>query len=464
METTRRLRGRPDPVYVDAMPYVPPARMRPAHETRAEPCQGSTECPPEAKSMSEAARLLELIEERIVAHGGDLGGWTALSTGELKLFDGRVTLRAEIVGGGEANPVHAHVFTTLHEHGDEVLDACVLGMGEDPDAALGQAATIWMQGVGAPIRSFLDDRPVCMASPAGAEAGLVLAGGRAYAGPIFPRGLDDAVVDALDETLPWFRFAAESAAPRRVHLAKVSIIAGAGTGWARQLEIDGHDVSHRDPDWPAGVTSARAGYVTRFAVFELSPGEVERRAELDRTIRHFAEHYARSGSAGELMDEMVRQGFDPDLVHETESISTIAFGRLLFEGRGASYLPTIIRARGDGRVEADVPLLSIPAYSRARALAPRLEQVLSPDDFTALCVYSAESNAILQAMEQLGKDLDLADITFDPCVVPDRDVSHETMDAALRLQQRRPGRESPVPPREEQRPAPPPRKPWWKVW
>ena len=405
--------------------------------------------------MSEAARLLELIEERIVEHGGDLGGWTARSGKELKLFDGRVTLRAEIVDGGDGNPVHGHVFATLHEYDDEVLEACILGMGEDQDAALGQAATIWMQGVGAPVRSFLEDREVCMASRAGRNAGFVLAEGRAYAGLFFPRGLDDSVAAALDDTLPWFRFAAEAAAPKRVHLAKVSISTGDGTAWVRQLEIDGHDVSHRDPDWPAGVTSSKAGYLTRFAVFELPPGEVERRAELDRTIRHFAAHYPRSGSADELMEEMVRQGFDPDLVHETESISTIAFGRVLFEERGVSYPSTIIRARDDGRVEADVPLLSIPAYSRARALAPQIQQALKPDDFTSLCVYSAESHAILQAMEGSEKELDLAGLTLYPCVVPDREVSRETMDAALHLLQRMVARPSP---------EPPPAKPWWKVW
>ncbi|HEU4452851.1 MAG TPA: DUF6348 family protein, partial [Longimicrobium sp.] len=249
--------------------------------------------------MSESARLLELIEERIVEHGGDLDGWTARSGEELKIFAGRVALRAEVVDDGEGRTVHGHVLATLHDYGDEVLEACVLGMGEDRDAALGQAATIWMQGVGAPIRSFLEDREVCMASRIDRDAAGVVTDGRAYAGPIFPRGLDDSIVEALDDTLPWFRYAAESAAPRRVHLAKVSISAGDDAGWVRRLEIDGHDVSHRDPDWADGVPVSRSGYVTRFAVFELPSGEVERRAELDRTILHFAEHYPGSESVEE---------------------------------------------------------------------------------------------------------------------------------------------------------------------
>lgn len=423
--------------------------------------------------MSDAARLLELIEDRIVAHGGDLDGWTARSGDELKIFDGRVTLRAEIVDTREDMAVHAHVFAALYDYDDEVLDACIMGMGDDLDAALAQAATVWMQGVGAPIRSFLDDRPVCMASRIDRHAGGIVAGGRAYAGPAFPRGIDRAAVSALDDALPWFRYAAESAAPRRVHLAKVSISTGQGTGWTRQLEIDGHAVSQRDEDWPAGVASSTPGYMTRFAVFELSPDEIERRAELDRTIRHFAEHYARSGSTEELMDGMVRQGFDPELVHQAEAISTIAFGRFLLERLGVSYSPTVIRARADGRVESDVPLLSIPAYSRARALAPQLQQALSSDDFAALCAHSAESNAILQAMEQSGDDLDLSGARLYPCVVPDRGVPQETMDAALALldqtiaRQRPappPSTQSPAPPAMNQSPAPPARKPWWKVW
>lgn len=413
--------------------------------------------------MSEADRLLELIEERIVEHGGDLGGWTARAGDELKLFDGRVTLRAEILASEEGKPVHSHVFATLHEHDDEVLEACILGMGEDQDEALGQAATIWMQGVGAPVRSFLDDREVCMAERIGKGAGGILTDGRAFASPMFPRGLEASVVSELEASLPWFRYGAETAAPKRVHLAKVTIRPGSGTGWTRHLEIDGHDVSHRDPDWPAGVTSSQAGYVTRFAVFELTDGEVEKRAELDRTIRHFAEHYARSGTVDGLIDGMVAQGFDPALVHETESFSTIAFGRTLFEDRGVSYPPTVTRARGDGRVETDVPLLSIPAYCRARVLAPQLQEVMAPDDFTSLCLYSAESDAIVQAIEGSGRGQDLSGLMLYPCVVPDPDAPQETIDAAVELLQQSLDRHRPATPPEEPNPAPP-KKPWWKVW
>jgi hypothetical protein len=173
--------------------------------------------------MSDSEHLLELIEKGIVEHGGDLGGWTRLNDGALRLFDGRVTLRARV---DESEPsaagatAHAHVLTTLHEHDDEVLDACVFGFGPDREAAVGQAAVLWITCVAGPIRSFLDDRPVCMTCQAGVAGGDVSKGYsrgdyglspglRAYVGPSIARGIDGGgLQDRLDDTKPWFRYAA----------------------------------------------------------------------------------------------------------------------------------------------------------------------------------------------------------------------------------------------------------------
>lgn len=419
--------------------------------------------------MSDSNRLLELIEEGIVEHGGDLGGWTGRTDDTLQLFDGRVTLRAELKDAGpsaNAGMVHAHVFTTLHEHDDEVLDACLFGIGDDHDAALAQAAMIWITCVAGPIKSFLNNKPVCMTCQAGVAGGDAsqgyspsdygLSGLRAYVGPSVSRGLDDKRVgSAIDDTKPWFRFAVEAAAPRRVHLAKATIFCKGKEGWRRELEIDGHEVSHRDPDWPAGVRISDVGYTTRFAVFEFprNSTEIRRRAELERTIRHFAENFSKYDSVDRLMEEMISQGFDPDLVHEAESISTIAFGRIFFERLGFQYPATIIRARRDGRVEAGVPLMSLPAYSRARALAVQLRETMKPDDFEALCLYNAESHALLQAKEAAGDKFDLTKIKMYPSVVPERGISDQTMDAAIATLNDMVGRNRSTR-----------KKPWWKFW
>jgi len=336
------------------------------------------------------------------------------------------------------------VLTTLHECGDEILDACLFGIGDTPNAALGEASLIWITGVAGPIKSFLDDRPLCMSCKAGVADGDPSQGYsrgdyglphlRAYVGPYFARGMDDGQIQSvLDDTKPWFRFAAESAAPRSVHLAKVSIVSKGKEGWSRELEIDGHEVSHHDPDWPAGVLGPDSGYLTRFAVFEFPPNspEIRQRAELDRTIRYFAENISKHDSVDQLMDAMVQEGFDQDLVNETESISTIAFSRELFEPHGVQFSSTIIRARRDGRVEMDVPLMSIPSYSRARALAAELRETMTKDDFQNICLYNAEANAILKAMAAEGDKLDLTQMKMYPCVVPDPGISDQTMDAAL---------------------------------
>jgi hypothetical protein len=420
--------------------------------------------------MSDSGRLLELIEEGVVKHGGDLGGWTRRSDESLQVFDGRVTLRAEVRDAGPQagdRAVHAHVLATLHEHDDEVLDACLFGIGDNRESAIGQAAAIWITCVAGPIKSFLDNKPVCMTCQAGVKGGDssqgyvegdygLAAGLRAYVGPSIVRGFDDTKLRSpIDDSKPWFRYAAESAAPRRVHLAKVTILSEGKDGWQRELEIDGHDVSHHDPDWPAGVRGPKLGYLTRFAVFEFprNSTEIARRAELERTIRHFAENFSKHDSVDQLMQEMKSQGFDADLVHEAESISTIAFGRTLLEPTGVQYAATVIRARRDGRVETDVPLMALPAYSRARAIAAQLRESMPQEEFQRLCLYNAESNAIMKAMGASGDKADMSKIKLFPSVVPDRGVSEETMNAAMATMSDLVNRDRST--RE---------KPWWKFW
>ncbi|MEZ6143482.1 MAG: hypothetical protein R3B84_23175 [Zavarzinella sp.] len=420
--------------------------------------------------MSDEEFLLDEIEKGIIAHGGDLGGWTKREDDTLQLFDGRVTLRALIHDSNPSNKlemVHAHVLTTLHDYDDEVLDACLMGMGANAEEALSEAAIIWITGVSGPIKSFIDNKPVCMTCQAGVVDGDPSQGyvpgnygfpnHRAFVGPSFARGIsNDKVGNQLDDSKPWFQFAAESAAPRRVHLAKSTVLAKGKEGWSRSLEVDGHDVSYHEPVWSVGVRCPDYGYLTRFAVFEFPPNSnaMKRRKELERTIKYFAKHYSDYESIDQLLDTMEKKGFDPELVHEVEAYSTIAFGRALFEHLGVQYSPKVIRARRNGKVELDVPLMSIPAYTRAKALAAQFRQTMPEKEFQALCLYNAESQAIMNAMDDVGEDLDLSGLTMYPCVVPDRGVSNETMDKALDILNNM------IEGKRKQKNA----KPWWKFW
>jgi hypothetical protein len=114
----------------------------------------------------------------------------------------------------------------------------------------------------------------------------------------------------------------------------------------------------------------------------------------------------------------------------------------------------VTRARRDGRIETDVPLMSIPAYTRARALAVRLRATMPKNDFQALCLYNAESNAILKAMDSLGDKLDPKSMKMYLSVVPERGVSSENMAAALATLNDLVGRSG----SNKQK------KPWWKFW
>jgi hypothetical protein len=124
-------------------------------------------------------------------------------------------------------------------------------------------------------------------------------------------------------------------------------------------------------------------------------------------------------------EAMVRHGFDQDLVHETESISTIAFGRALFEQHGVQFPRPLSVPAGMVVWKSTFPLMSIPSYSRARAIAAELQETMKRDDFQSLCLYNAESQALLKAMDAEGDKLDLTLIKMYPCVVPDRGVSDQ---------------------------------------
>lgn len=153
---------------------------------------------------------------------------------------------------------------------------------------------------------------------------------------------------------------------------------------------------------------------------------------LDDAILYFALRYPSCESLEVLQDDMLhKQRFDPNHIHQVTHISTIAWGRFLFQNLGIKYSNTIIRARDDGSVEPDVDLGSLPAYTRAMALVDKIQNSLSRHAFRVLCMYNAESRAIVRAMKALGQSLDLREITMYPVVVPDLHVQKETVQRAF---------------------------------
>ena len=82
----------------------------------------------------------------------------------------------------------------------------------------------------------------------------------------------------------------------------------------------------------------------------------------------------------------------------------------------------------------------------------QLSHTMSAEDFRNLCLYNAESHAILNALEATQGKADLKGMKLFPCVVPDRGVSDETMQAALAML-------NDLVERSRSK-----KKPWWKFW
>ena len=424
--------------------------------------------------MSDESAVLDKIEEGLVTHGGDLGGWTKMEAEGLKIFDGRVTLTVDLADleGGLAvdQVVHAHVFATLHEHEDAVLDACVIGLGEDRGSAIAEAALIWITGVAGPIRSFLDNKPVCMTCQAGSlnaepeqgyvSGGFGLSGLRAFVGPAFARGFNtEDYADDMSDSMPWFRYAAESAAPRRIHLAKATIRAIDANelgSWHRQLEVDGHEVAHQDAEWPASKESPENGYMIRYTVFEFPRNStaIAERRKLDDAIKCFIQEFGKHQTLDNLKAAISAKGFSPEMVHDVSYYSTMAFGRWYFEQLGVSFSSFVIQAKRDGQVNADVKLASVPAFSRGLAIAGKLLPEMDEQDRQNLCFYSPEADGVVQALEG-NPNLDLSTIQLFPGVVSEYQTDDATMEEAMALRQTivdsvMGGARS--------------QKPWWKFW
>jgi hypothetical protein len=164
----------------------------------------------------------------------------------------------------------------------------------------------------------------------------------------------------------------------------------------------------------------------------VSSSDMSAAKSLDDAILYFALRYPSCESMEVLQNDMLHhQCFDPEHIHQVTHISTIAWGRFLFQDMGIKYPKTIIRARDDGSVEPDVDLDSLPAYARAMALVDKIQRTLSRHAFRVLCMYNAESRAIVRAIKALGQGLDLREITMYPVVVPDLHVHKETVQRAF---------------------------------
>lgn len=404
----------------------------------------------------EAGLVLDTIEDGIVSHGGDLGGWTKRDDDRLLLFDGRATLTCKVHPPSEsAVGAHVHVVTTLADYPDDPLDACVMGLDDNREQALKQSAVRWVATIAGSIKSFLDDKPLCTAAPAEGNYGLPPEL-KAYVSPGLSIGMNGEMsAEAMRAELPWFEFFTAGCGPRRLHLAKTVVLCNIGQvkGWSREMELDGHGVSVKSRHWPADVPNDAAGYTTRFVVVE-TPDEqfIQSRQALDDAIEAWLRRYHEFHDADKLIDALARDGHDRAVLEDIEKFGTIAFSRTVFGPLGIDYPETFVRVRGDD-IETDVPLAAQPAFNRGLAAFARLTQIVPWEHLQAAAMYNAESNVINQVADQVGKDFDFSTLKLKPSVVPDRNATNAAIDRAVAMMQGK----STTSASERKRP-------WWKFW
>jgi len=401
-----------------------------------------------------------MIESTVVAHGDEFGGWTKLDGDELKVFDGRVTLRAQVhthPKPGGAAMAQCSVLATLHDHGDEVLNGGVVGVAGSGDEALTSAAQAWLHLVAATIRSFIDGRAVAGCSHVSDAPGAGLDGFDGYVSPARWASFNGTQPPECPDGAPWFRYTREALGPARLQMVKTVVNGNtpdSPTGWRRQLELNGEGLTVTDTDWPAPHLEA-PGYWTRFAlVSQTDEAQMAERDRLDRAIESFATKLSARTAHQEIEKQMSLEGYDLEFIDEIGSFATAGFTRAFFSSRGMNFnfAPTVIRARASGEIEAGVPLASRPAFSRGMAVAARLLPSLDDDAAQAIGLVSGDANAALQAMNSSGSDFDPTQVRFASSIVPERGASQETMQRAVDTI------------RAEIEAAQGPRKPWWKFW
>ena len=152
----------------------------------------------------------------------------------------------------------AHVHLAVSVAGDP-LDFCLLGVGQDDQAALDQAASVFAQAGLDPVLGSLGLSAASAVPFSGTQAWGV-AGRRGYLGDVISRGVP--VGDY--SKVPLFEGAVGLPADGRRHLLK-AVAVGADGAWTCTLELDGAPLLE---DRPVSVPlPGPAGMLVRYAVF-----------------------------------------------------------------------------------------------------------------------------------------------------------------------------------------------------
>lgn len=387
--------------------------------------------------------------------------------GELKM--GTDCLRTELGGKGfvigariesdpRAHPSIAHVHVIVEsEHNDlnGHLDACVLGIDPNREAALKGAASSWFTAAAGPIFSLFHARPVLNAEHFSGTEAWGVRGAQGFVGPLVTRfGGDDSLGAQLLET-PLFQFAPEIAPPGIIHLAKMTLNV-VSKSWCRTLEVDGHLTTYRDTNWDARISPPKEMLASRFATFHYAdqPKTISERQLLDDIIREYVKVFSHEQNLEKTYSKLVDSGRPEAIVDRVGHFLALAIGRALVTANlPIHHASTYHRVLLSGEMLRDIPLMSEPAFARGLMLVDELSQS-QLEAVKRLALSSAEVNAVNNLLNSGGE---LEDCKGSPFIIPDLGTMNEAFERALSIYfSQTPDMSSGL--------SNAAKKPWWKFW
>jgi hypothetical protein len=380
--------------------------------------------------------LVRLLADEVRTVGDELAGKVELGERHLSALNGALKLSVELHRDQRDHPslAHAHVFAEFGRGPRANLEACIVGVGGDRDAALAEVAHNWITLAGAPILSVLHARPVLGAAHFEGDEAWGVPRGHGFLGSLAGRGVEGVFdLDALVEE-PLFTGAVELAPDGVLHLAKVTLNVAEGPSWSRNLEIDGHAAARADDRWRLDTPPPSAPVIcTRFAVFwradqnapEFAGAAASTREKpsrpmpwsVDDAIERFVASFQEQPEADlePVLHELLRQGVARELAEKVIVFVPLAFGRLVLDRVGVAYSSDFTRAATDGTYASKYRLDDEPIYRQAVLLAP--SYAASPrygQAFEAVCAWSGEVSIVSDA---LGRNDDPRTITLGPPVI-----------------------------------------------
>ncbi len=217
-----------------------------------------------------AQEIAEKVRARLSVPAAVVG-----SSRGVNVLDGK--LRLEIVDRRERsdseNTAHFHVIAHLANSPFRGLDACVIGMGENPEVAISNVAEIYVRSALPPIISLIKPEISSEAKLFAGREPWGVPGFRGWAGDIRAQANAEIPKTEIQKTTdvlfgaPLYEGLSDLPNDGHSHLLKVILMAENGS-WKRSIELDGQPTSIQEERWTGAPAPTHFMITTAFAVFE----------------------------------------------------------------------------------------------------------------------------------------------------------------------------------------------------